>query len=210
MPVLQVGGPVPATSRQGREKQRYDKANGNRMVAGCLPVKVDPDSSGVDSIKVLMISSSQGKGLVFPKGGWETDECVEAAAARETVEEAGVRGNLESAPLGPFTFLSGKLTHGHCVAYMFAMHVEEELEHWPEENTRQRRWCTVEEAVLRCRHPWMRDALLTWLERQGHDVGYLQQIAQAQLENSNVHADVTTMDPLTQSSRAPEQITAPT
>ena len=29
------------------------------------------------------------------QGGWEADETVEAAAARETVEEAGVRGNLE-------------------------------------------------------------------------------------------------------------------
>jgi 8-oxo-dGTP pyrophosphatase MutT (NUDIX family) len=29
------------------------------------------------------------------QGGWEADETVEAAAARETVEEAGVRGALE-------------------------------------------------------------------------------------------------------------------
>lgn len=30
-----------------------------------------------------------------PQGGWEADETVEAAALRETVEEAGVRGTLE-------------------------------------------------------------------------------------------------------------------
>lgn len=29
------------------------------------------------------------------QGGWETDETVEAAAKRETIEEAGVRGTLE-------------------------------------------------------------------------------------------------------------------
>jgi len=29
------------------------------------------------------------------QGGWEDDETVEAAALRETVEEAGVRGNIE-------------------------------------------------------------------------------------------------------------------
>lgn len=33
--------------------------------------------------------------LCVSQGGWETDEEVEAAAARETVEEAGVRGRLE-------------------------------------------------------------------------------------------------------------------
>lgn len=32
------------------------------------------------------------------QGGWEADETVEAAAARETVEEAGVRGVLEVPP----------------------------------------------------------------------------------------------------------------
>jgi hypothetical protein len=34
--------------------------------------------------------------LPCSQGGWETDEDVEAAAARETVEEAGVRGRLEA------------------------------------------------------------------------------------------------------------------
>jgi 8-oxo-dGTP pyrophosphatase MutT (NUDIX family) len=29
------------------------------------------------------------------QGGWEDDETVEAGAMRETVEEAGVRGDLE-------------------------------------------------------------------------------------------------------------------
>lgn len=29
------------------------------------------------------------------QGGWETDETVHGAAARETLEEAGVRGILE-------------------------------------------------------------------------------------------------------------------
>ena len=30
-----------------------------------------------------------------PQGGWESDESVETAAQRETMEEAGVRGELE-------------------------------------------------------------------------------------------------------------------
>ena len=39
--------------------------------------------------------SPRSKLLSVPQGGWETDETVEDAAARETVEEAGVRGQLE-------------------------------------------------------------------------------------------------------------------
>jgi diphosphoinositol-polyphosphate diphosphatase len=42
-----------------------------------------------------MISSQKGQGLLFPKGGWELDESVEEAASRESLEEAGVRGNVE-------------------------------------------------------------------------------------------------------------------
>ena len=35
------------------------------------------------------------------QGGWETDETAEEAAARETMEEAGVKGELQ-ASLSPF------------------------------------------------------------------------------------------------------------
>jgi diphosphoinositol-polyphosphate diphosphatase len=42
-----------------------------------------------------MITSQRGEGLLFPKGGWETDETVEEAACREALEEAGVRGLLQ-------------------------------------------------------------------------------------------------------------------
>jgi len=41
-----------------------------------------------------MVNSKHGDGLIFPKGGWETDESAEEAAARESMEEAGVRGHL--------------------------------------------------------------------------------------------------------------------
>ena len=39
-----------------------------------------------------MVSNRHTHGLIFPKGGWETDETAEEAAARESMEEAGVRG----------------------------------------------------------------------------------------------------------------------
>lgn len=48
-----------------------------------------------EDVEVLLITSRGGKGWVIPKGGWEDDETVEAAAKRETVEEAGVRGSIE-------------------------------------------------------------------------------------------------------------------
>lgn len=140
-----VGGPAPTHARQGREQQRYG-ADGARLVAGCIPVRFTSDDPGPASVRILMISSRTGKGYSFPKGGWEEDESVEMAALRETVEEAGVRGGLELPLIGTFAFQSGKpekqggTQKGHCLAYMFAMNVYEELETWPEAEQRQRCW----------------------------------------------------------------------
>ncbi|CAO2820310.1 unnamed protein product [Amaranthus hypochondriacus] len=153
-------------ARTGRLHQRYN--DGCRLVAGCIPYRYrnGEDGSNDDSgcnIEVLMINSQSGPGLLFPKGGWENDETVEEAAVREAVEEAGVRGDLMDL-LGYFKFKSK--THqdkycpeGLCKAAMFALLVKEELQSWPEQNTRNRFWLTLPEAAQSCRHAWMRIAL---------------------------------------------------
>ncbi|XP_010693344.2 nudix hydrolase 16, mitochondrial isoform X1 [Beta vulgaris subsp. vulgaris] len=154
-------------ARTGRLHQRYN--DGCRLVAGCIPFRYrnGEDSSNDDpesNIEVLMINSQSGPGLLFPKGGWENDETVEEAAAREAVEEAGVRGDLMDL-LGYYKFKSK--THqdefcpeGLCKAAMFALLVKEELESWPEQSTRNRIWLSVPEAAQSCRHAWMRVALV--------------------------------------------------
>ncbi|OVA05656.1 NUDIX hydrolase domain [Macleaya cordata] len=152
-------------ARTGRHQQRYEA--GCRLVAGCIPFRYRQDeSSDANSekiVEVLMINSQSGPGLLFPKGGWENDETVEEAAAREALEEAGVRGVIMKF-LGCYHFKSK--THqddfspeGLCKAAMFALLVEEELDSWPEQSTRMRRWLTIPEAAENCRHPWMREVL---------------------------------------------------
>ncbi|KAF8022197.1 hypothetical protein BT93_G2365 [Corymbia citriodora subsp. variegata] len=66
----------------------------------CIPYRyrqsVDCTSDTDEKIvEVLMINSTSGSGLLFPKGGWENDETVEEAAVREAIEEAGVKGDLK-------------------------------------------------------------------------------------------------------------------
>ncbi|KAJ8770350.1 hypothetical protein K2173_014961 [Erythroxylum novogranatense] len=120
---------------------------------GCLSVAIENDDDTSDSVvELLMINSNTGPGLLFPKGGWENDEAVEEAAAREALEEAGVRGDLMHF-LGHYEFKS-------CKASMFALLVKEELESWPEQSMRQRSWLTIREAQECCRNKWMRDALV--------------------------------------------------
>lgn len=70
----------------------------------CIPVRTREDGG----LEVCLITSRNGRGWVFPKGGWERDETIEMATKRETYEEAGVRGTLDETPVGVFTFRSDK------------------------------------------------------------------------------------------------------
>ncbi|KAK9069284.1 hypothetical protein SSX86_013400 [Deinandra increscens subsp. villosa] len=153
-------------ARTGRHQQRYDA--GCRLIAGCIPFRFRcSDGNNCDNskkiVEVLMINSTSGPGLLFPKGGWENDETVEEAAAREALEEAGVRGELMHF-LGHYHFKSKTLQddfspEGRCRAAMFALLVKEELASWPEQSRRVRTWVTIPEAALCCRHSWLLEAL---------------------------------------------------
>ena len=80
-------------------------------------------------------------------GGWETDETAEEAAARESMEEAGVRGTCVY--VGEFKFKSRKKAlnasglKGGCLARVFVMDVTEEMTEWPEQKKRTRRWMPI-------------------------------------------------------------------
>eukprot|EP01026_Neomeris_dumetosa_P079737 TRINITY_DN873_c0_g1_i1.p3 TRINITY_DN873_c0_g1~~TRINITY_DN873_c0_g1_i1.p3 ORF type:complete len:194 (-),score=42.64 TRINITY_DN873_c0_g1_i1:593-1174(-) len=161
-----VGDPIPQQARTGRQNQRYGEG-GERLVAGCIPIKFTETIENPENIQVLQITSRNGKGWVFPKGGWETNETVEQAAQRETVEEAGVRGDLISDVLGEFAFESRKADQGRCIARMYVMRVLEVLNSWPEQAERDRRWVSIQEAMEDCKYDWMKEALAVWVLNQG-------------------------------------------
>ncbi|PRQ45416.1 putative hydrolase [Rosa chinensis] len=148
-------------SRTGRHLQRYSK--GRRQVVGCIPYRYKNSKQSplkdddAKELEVLVITSQKGKGMLFPKGGWELDESKEGAASRETLEEAGVRGTIEC-ELGEWSFKS-KSHDASYVGYMFPLHVQEQLDFWPEKNLRQRIWMSVQEAREVCQHWWMKEAL---------------------------------------------------
>ncbi|KAJ1377761.1 NUDIX hydrolase domain, partial [Sesbania bispinosa] len=131
---------VTLVSRTGRELQRYRK--GRRQVVGCIPYRYkisDLNSlEAPEELEVLVITSQKGKGMLFPKGGWELDESKKEAALRETIEEAGVQG-IVGGKLGKWSFKSK--THNTLYeGYMFPLLVQEQFEIWPEQNVRQRIW----------------------------------------------------------------------
>ncbi|XP_073146367.1 nudix hydrolase 18, mitochondrial-like [Henckelia pumila] len=152
---------VGLVSRTGRHKQRYN-FHGHRQVVGCIPYryKIVNGKSQVDEkdIEVLVITSQRkGKGMLFPKGGWETDELIESAALRETVEEAGVVGDVECT-LGTWN-IKNKNNMNCSECHMFPLLVKEQLDFWPEKDSRQRLWISVREARKVCQYWWMTEAL---------------------------------------------------
>ncbi|KAL5745255.1 hypothetical protein ACOSP7_026401 [Xanthoceras sorbifolium] len=157
---------VGLVSRTGRHLQRYHK--GLRQVVGCVPYRykvVEQTALEIneEDLEVLLISSQKGKGMLFPKGGWETDESKIEAASRETMEEAGVIGTVEC-ELGKWNFKS-KSHDTYYEGYMFPLRVQEQLDIWPEKNVRERAWMSVPEARKVCQHWWMKDALDRLVER---------------------------------------------
>ncbi|XP_057784236.1 nudix hydrolase 18, mitochondrial-like [Salvia miltiorrhiza] len=148
-------------ARTGRHMQRYN-IFGHRQVVGCIPYRYRSrgGASMVDEedIEVLVITAQRkGKGVMFPKGGWEIDESIEEAALRETVEEAGVVGDVEH-KLGKWSFNS-KNRETFYEGHMFPLLVKEQLEFWPEKDIRQRIWISVREARRVCEYWWMKEAL---------------------------------------------------
>ncbi|KAG0452645.1 hypothetical protein HPP92_025309 [Vanilla planifolia] len=96
-------------ARTGRLLQRYE--NHFRLVAGCIPYRLkqnteNPTGDLLSNLEVLMITSPNRHDLVFPKGGWESDETLNEAACREALEEAGVRGAIHESLLGIWEFRS--------------------------------------------------------------------------------------------------------
>ncbi|CAO3693282.1 unnamed protein product [Rhizopus stolonifer] len=142
----------PSESRIGRENQVYDD-NSIRQISGSIAI--DPKTN-----KVLVISSSKHENVwVLPKGGWESDETREEAAKREAYEEGGVNGVIKS-------FVGSFIDYDYYGqpkgnVWFYELEVESIYDSWPEDDFRQRKWCTLDEAMgYLSFKPYMQKALL--------------------------------------------------
>lgn len=110
-----------------------------RNSSGCVVYRV----SGKGKIEILLVTSSNGKEWVFPKGGVELYLTERASAAKEVYEEAGVLGNVGK-KLGSYRYLKNKQIQD---VTMFAMQYTEDAEDWPEAGKRDRKWFTADKAM---------------------------------------------------------------
>jgi 8-oxo-dGTP pyrophosphatase MutT (NUDIX family) len=114
-------------------------ANGTNHIpqAGAIPLRGG---------RICLVTSSNGKRWVIPKGLIEPGQTPAEAALQEAWEEAGLVGILRPEPAG--TFLYDKWC-GTCHVTVFFMEVSEEATDWPERRLRQREWVTLAGALER-------------------------------------------------------------
>ena len=99
--------------------------------------------------RILMITSRQTGRWVIPKGGRMAGKTDAQAAVQEALEEAGVKGAVEDAPIGVFRYAKTLKDGGlrRCVVSVYSLQVLIQLGHWPEAHQRERRWMTPAEAA---------------------------------------------------------------
>jgi len=94
-------------------------------------------------IEVLLVTSSGSGRWTVPKGGIKKGHDAQKTARLETLEEAGVLGELVGPPLGAFSYKkSGRRQR----VRVYALRVERVLDRWQEEDRRRRVWVPIAEA----------------------------------------------------------------
>jgi 8-oxo-dGTP pyrophosphatase MutT (NUDIX family) len=117
--------------------------------SGSIVIRLD----GKEPRVLLVTAKRDPKRWIFPKGHIESGETAEAAAVRETREEAGVISKL----IGPagrieYRFLGARARVDYFLSLL-------EREAGPPELGRQRAWCSYDEALERLSFRNMRKLL---------------------------------------------------
>ncbi|WP_207480083.1 NUDIX hydrolase [Arenibaculum pallidiluteum] len=125
--------------------------------------------------EVLLITSRRAGRWIIPKGGAEEGVEPHDLAAREAYEEAGVRGEVAPQPIGSYRDVK-RLRSGRSVdldVTVFLLNVTEELQSWPEQDQRRRRWLSPGRAALLVRKRKLAALMLRlWLRpRSGGHAG---------------------------------------
>lgn len=111
--------------------------------------------------EVLMVTSRLSGHWLIPKGWPMEGKTAPEAALQEAWEEAGLRGEASSEPVGSYCYekLRRDGTTVGCTVSVFAMQVSEELDDWKECGARRRQWFDLNEAAQRAYEPGLRALL---------------------------------------------------
>ena len=124
-------------------------------------------------LEVLLIASRETGRWIIPKGWPHKGLSPRAIAVREAYEEAGLRGKIKRRrALGTYRY-EKRLSADRavlCKVKVFALEVERQLDHWPEQTDRTRRWLSLADAVVFVADSELQQLLLALSESPGQGV----------------------------------------
>ncbi len=95
-------------------------------------------------MEVLLVTAIRSRRWILPKGIIEKGMTPSDSAAKETWEEAGVTGSIDSRSLGCYTISKWG---GTCSVEVFRMDAVQKADCWPEDGSRERKWFLLGDAL---------------------------------------------------------------
>jgi 8-oxo-dGTP pyrophosphatase MutT (NUDIX family) len=117
------------------------------------PLKEQVAAIAIHDGRICLVTTSNGKRWIVPKGHREAGLSDPEAARREAWEEAGIVGSIDPKPIGRFVH---KKAGGKCIVATYFMQVQEVSGKWPEHKRRQRRWLDLGRAQQRIKNRKLR------------------------------------------------------
>lgn len=135
--------------------------------AGALPWRL----AAKKSIEVLLVTGRRSGRWSIPKGWPMPGKSLAEAAAQEAFEEAGVKGTVDSRPIGTFRHVKQLLVIGdlEVKVVVHPLWVDREFPKWPELGQRKRKWFSAKDALKRVDSPELRELIRQSVNRSLRD-----------------------------------------
>ena len=134
----------PPAGKSGGRRVRGPKASqGAGVQYAALPYRMG------ETLEILLITSRETGRWVIPKGWPMKGRKPHAVAAREAVEEAGVRGKIGKTALGAYPYAK-RLANGaalSCTVEVYPLAVGRQMKQWPEQAQRTLGWFSPMDAA---------------------------------------------------------------
>ncbi|WP_455474800.1 NUDIX hydrolase [Bartonella sp. B30(2025)] len=116
-----------------------------------------------ESLEFLLITSRRSGRWIIPKGWPVPNKSFAQAALQEAFEEAGIRGIIETSPIGTYEYEKSDLLIAKnkkiCVYVFAVLHLYQE-EKWTEKSQRTYEWVSASEAIRRVKEPQLKELFL--------------------------------------------------
>jgi 8-oxo-dGTP pyrophosphatase MutT (NUDIX family) len=101
-----------------------------------------------NGVEVLLITSRDTGRWVLPKGWPKKGQKPRASAAREALEEAGIKGKVGKTAIGSYCY-GKRLPQGvlSCTVEVYPLAVERQMSRWAEQGQRTVSWFSAEDAA---------------------------------------------------------------